>query len=89
MESLVAHAEQQQAQVVVEDFLLLIGKLDEFIRKYYKNKILKGILLFLIFSISYLSVLSIIEYFAQFSITVRSVIFFTSLVLVLFLFYDF
>ncbi len=55
----------------------LIEKLDEFIRKYYKNKLLKGLIysvaLVLIFFVS----LTVLEYFAHFSSVVRTILFYS------------
>lgn len=59
----------------------LINQVDGFIRKYYKNKILRGILFFaIIFSISYLIVVSL-EYVGRFNSLVRGGLFFTFLLL--------
>ena len=70
----------------MDNYSLLIKKLDEFIRKYYKNQLLKGGLLFLgIFLVFYLLV-AILEYFGNFSITVRTVLFYAYLAINLFVF---
>ena len=56
---------------------IIIQKLDEFIRKYYKNQLVKGLLytvgLVLLFYIG----LSTLEYFAEFGITVRTILFYS------------
>ena len=58
------------------DYNILLEKLDEFIRKYYKNRLIKGILyttgIFLAF---YLSV-ALLEYYGQFNTTVRTILFY-------------
>ena len=58
---------------------LLLQKLDEFIRKFYKNQLVKGLIY--TFTIVFLFFISIIlfEYFGNFNSTVRSVIFFSFL----------
>jgi len=62
---------------------ILFSKLDEFIGKYYKNKIIKGILLSVLIFILYFISLSILEYFSYFSIPVRRFLFYFSIVLTL------
>ncbi len=58
------------------DYNILLEKLDEFIRKYYKNQLIKGVLyatgIFLAF---YLAVV-VLEYYGRFSITVRTILFY-------------
>lgn len=62
------------------NYRTLIEKLDEFIRKYYKNQLVKGgiystaLLLLLFISVS------LLEYFGHFSITIRTVLFYTSVI---------
>jgi len=62
---------------------ILFSKLDEFIGKYYKNKIIKGILLSVLLFILYFISLSVLEYFSYFSIPVRRFLFYFSIVLIL------
>lgn len=50
---------------------LLINRLDAFIRKYYTNQLLKGILLFVTAMLAIVLLLSIGEYFLYFSSAVR------------------
>jgi hypothetical protein len=56
---------------------IIIQKLDEFIRKYYKNQLLKGLLytvgLVLLFYIG----LSTLEYYAEFNTTIRTILFYS------------
>lgn len=55
----------------------LIEQIDAFIRKYYKNEMIKGLLLFAgIFLFSFLVTTSL-EYFAQFGSVIRGVLFFS------------
>lgn len=54
----------------------LLGKLDEFIRKYYKNRLIKGgILVFAILLASWLSAI-FVEHFAHFDTLARTIIFY-------------
>ena len=55
---------------------ILIQKLDEFVRKYYKNQLLKGVLYSSgILITAFLSVV-LLEYFGEFNTTVRTILFF-------------
>lgn len=70
----------------MDNYSLLIKKLDEFIRKFYKNQLLKGVLLFVgIFLVFYLAV-TLLEYFGHFSIRVRTILFYSYLALNLLVF---
>lgn len=55
----------------------LIGKLDSFIRKYYTNLLLKGILLFIGLVIGYFISALLLDYFFDYGITGRTFLFFT------------
>jgi len=67
----------------------LIEKLDNFIRKYYKNQIIRGVLFTLIvFIVNYLLV-SILEYFGRFSVPVRTTLFYSTLLIYLAVFVQF
>lgn len=59
------------------DYHNLIEKLDEFIRKYYKNQLLRGFIystaLVLLFFIS----VTVLEYYAHFSMLVRAILFYS------------
>ncbi|TNE96255.1 MAG: hypothetical protein EP322_08690 [Bacteroidetes bacterium] len=58
----------------------LISQIDSFIRKYYKNELIKGSLLFLaVFLITFLLVVSL-EYFGHFNSFVRGILFFSFLI---------
>ncbi len=62
-------------------YLQLLHKIDEFIRKYYLNKVVRGaIWLAGIFLLSYLFII-VSEYFSYFSITTRTVLFYAFLAL--------
>lgn len=58
---------------------ILFLKLDKFIKKYYKNRLIKGFLIALFIYLSYFLSLILLEYFNNFSISVRTVIFYFSL----------
>ncbi len=58
---------------------ILIKKLDEFIRKYYLNQIIKGIILAASIVGAYFLFIAILEYFGHFTVTARTIIFFISL----------
>ncbi len=59
---------------------ILISKLDEFIKKYYKNQLVKG----LIYAISLVAVffilVNLLEYFGRFGMLTRSILFFSFLI---------
>jgi hypothetical protein len=60
---------------------LLIHKLDAFVRKYYKNQLLKGSIIFLgVFVLAFLGV-ALLEYFGRYTSGVRAVLFFFLLIL--------
>ena len=59
-----------------DQYYILISKLDRFIRKYYKNQLIKGAIYSLSLLLLFFLAINIIEYFGQFSTAVR-----TSLVL--------
>jgi hypothetical protein len=59
-----------------DNFNVLLTKLDEFIRKYYKNQMLKGAILVLgIMVLSYLLV-NMLEFFGHFNTLVRTILFY-------------
>jgi hypothetical protein len=69
----------------MEPFEHLLNQIDAFIRKYYKNEMLKGGILFLgVLLLSYLVVASL-EFFGRFSSSVRAFLFFSFLATNLFL----
>lgn len=60
----------------MNNYELLIQKLDEFIRKYYKNQLLRGaIYSFALLLLSYLSI-TLFEYFGNFGTAVRTTLFY-------------
>ncbi|MES2591596.1 MAG: DUF4175 family protein [Bacteroidota bacterium] len=65
---------------MTNNYQSLIEKLDEFIRKYYKNQLLRGLIyssgLVLLFFIS----VTVLEYYAHFNTSVRTVLFYSFIV---------
>ena len=58
------------------NYQILIEKLDAFIRKYYKNRLLKGVIYSLGLLLASFIIITTLEYFVQFSITGRTVLFY-------------
>ncbi|MES2628012.1 MAG: DUF4175 family protein [Bacteroidota bacterium] len=54
----------------------LIARLDAFVRRYYKNQLIKGLLYFVALVLGLFLVIVLAEYFGRFSQVVRTVIFF-------------
>ena len=63
----------------MDAFQNLLDQIDSFIRKYYKNQLIKGFLLFTSFFILSFLVTSISEYFGHFSQNIRAFFFFSFL----------
>ncbi|MDD3875236.1 MAG: hypothetical protein PHT69_01300 [Bacteroidales bacterium] len=59
-----------------ENYQILISKLDGFIRKYYKNKVLRGLIFFVSSSLIFFLFITFIEYFAFLNTVPRAVLFF-------------
>jgi hypothetical protein len=62
-----------------ENYNLLIQKLDEFIRKYYFNKLIRGAIYFGSLALAVFIFLVVLEYFGKFNTTTRTVLFYGSL----------
>lgn len=62
-----------------ENYKILIKRLDEFIRKYYKNQLFKGGLYFIAALLIFYLALNTLEYFGNFGIVVRTVLFYAYL----------
>jgi len=69
-----------------ESFQILIQKLDAFIRKYYLNKIIKGLLLSVSVYIAWYLIIVVAEYFGRFSSAARTVLFLITTLTFLFIF---
>jgi len=59
-----------------DNYLLLIGKLDEFIRKYYKNRLFRGGIFAIALFVVFFLIVTISEYFGRFNTTSRAVLFY-------------
>lgn len=55
---------------------ILLHKLDEFIRKYYKNQLIKGAILSTGTIIAFYLTIAILEYFSHFNTTTRTILFY-------------
>ncbi len=64
---------------MTENYKILIKRLDGFIRKYYKNQLLKGGLYFIATALIFYLVLNTLEYLGNFGIIVRTVLFYAYL----------
>jgi len=62
-----------------EENIILFDKLNRFINKYYKNKILRGIIFLAATLLFFLLLFSILEYFSRFNSSVRSFLYWTYL----------
>jgi hypothetical protein len=57
----------------------LLEKLDQFIRKYYKNQVLKGVLYSVGLVVLFFLSAAVLEYFGNFSTTIRTILFYSLL----------
>ncbi|MCO6500962.1 MAG: hypothetical protein J5I47_11405 [Vicingus serpentipes] len=71
------------------NYQILIEKLDAFIRKYYKNKLLQGGIYSLGVFLASFIVFTSVEYFGQFNVVGRTVLFYTFLAITLYLLTNF
>ncbi len=58
----------------------LLTKLDDFIRKYYKNRLLRGAIFFTGSILSFFLIISLLEYFGRFNTTFRTVLFYSFII---------
>ena len=63
-------------EFMTASYKIVITKLDEFIRKYYKNQLVRGVLYTLSLCLSFYITLAIAEYYGDFSIPLRTVLFY-------------
>ncbi|MFV0598377.1 MAG: DUF4175 family protein [Bacteroidales bacterium] len=68
---------------------IIISKLDKFIRKYYKSKLIKGILYCVFLLLSFFLILNTLEYFGYYSTLTRSILFYSFLTIALLILYFF
>ena len=66
---------------MVNSYLILIDKLDEFIRKFYKNILIKGLIYSFSLVLIFFVTITLLEYFAHFNSFFRSVLFYSFIVL--------
>lgn len=66
--------------MINESYNILIRKLDSFIRKYYKNQIIKGLIYSLAALLIFYLTVTLLEYFTWMSTGARTVIFYTYLI---------
>ena len=59
-----------------DNYTVLIGKLDEFIRKYYKNRLIRGGIFAIAAFVAFFLVVAVAEYFGRFSTGFRGVLFY-------------
>jgi phosphatidylglycerophosphatase A len=62
--------------VITDNYQLLLRKLDEFIRKFYINQLIRGAIYASALLLAAFLVINVLEYFIYFSSTIRSVLFF-------------
>ncbi len=67
------------------NYVLLIRKIDEFIRKYYKNLLIRGLLYSIAALGMYFILIVLLEYFSWFNTGTRSVLFYTFLAVATFI----
>jgi len=72
---------------MADSYKIIIKKLDEFIRKYYKNMLIKGVLYFLALFFVFLLATLFLEFIGHFNTTLRTIIFYVYIVLNAFIFY--
>ncbi|MCD4681943.1 MAG: hypothetical protein K8R86_01560, partial [Bacteroidales bacterium] len=66
---------------MTDQYKILIQKLDVFIRKYYKNQLIKGGIYCLSLLIVFFLIANLLEYFGHFNTTTRTIIFYIYLAL--------
>ena len=62
-----------------DNYNILIRKLDKFIRKYYSNLLIKGVLYFISVSFLFFILVNVFEYFAHMGIIARTILFYSFL----------
>jgi hypothetical protein len=63
--------------MTTDNYTILISKLDEFIRKYYKNRLMKGGFFFIALFTVFFLVIILSEYFGRFNTVTRAAIFYS------------
>ena len=62
-----------------DNYNILIRKLDKFIRKYYSNLLIKGVLYFVSVSVLFFILINVFEYYAHLGIIARTILFYSFL----------
>ena len=68
---------------------IIISKLDKFIKKYYKNQLIKGVLYSIFLLLSFFLILNTLEYFGYYSSLTRSILFYSFLLIAIVVLYFF
>jgi len=71
--------------MMTDNYAILISKLDEFIRKYYKNRVIRGAIFFTALLAAFFLIITLTEFFARFDTGVRTAIFYSFLGINLFI----
>jgi hypothetical protein len=66
-------------KIMESNYVLLIRKIDEFIRKYYKSLLIRGLLYSMAALGAYFILIVLLEYFSWFNTGIRSILFYTFL----------
>lgn len=74
---------------MTDNYTVLIQKLDEFIRKYYKNRLIRGLIYFVTALLAFFLVTNSIEYFANLEPLARTILFYSYILINLFILYRF
>lgn len=65
-----------------DQYSILIQKLDKFIRKYYKNKLIRGAIYFTTLLVTFFLLVTTLEYFGHFNMATRTILFWSFLLCV-------
>ena len=68
---------------MTESYKQLVDKLNSYIRKYNFYLLIKGLIFFIFLSISYLTIISVVEYFSYLSSSVRTFLFYFSFLILI------
>jgi hypothetical protein len=71
----------------LSNYELLLQKLDEFIRKYYKNQLIRGAIYAFTAVLAFYLAVALLESYAWFSTTMRTVLFYTLVAVTAFILY--
>jgi hypothetical protein len=63
-------------EMITNNYQLLIRKLDEFIRRFYVNQLIRGAIYTGAILLASFLIINVLEYFFYFSSTIRSILFF-------------